>query len=248
MLPVGCQHLQALRQPGDRGLASRCALVAEYVSSHRRFRRRLGDVPGEVRPRRRQFPGLSRHSVSHFPSRRRHDGVAARSLGATQPRWATPTDVGSVAPPLGRVAEWQTRWLQVPVRETSWGFKSPLAHSEIPVQRGFLGAWTGRLLPGSGTCSTSRPTRSPGSEWRSTKRARSSSWSRSSVGKTSSSSLTTAHRVDHDAEATNIERNESRLSPRWPPAERVGDGVSYEVVVESPTIWCLNRSRVGACH
>jgi hypothetical protein len=30
--------------------------------------------------------------------------------------------------PLARVAEWQTRWLQVPVRETSWGFKSPLAH------------------------------------------------------------------------------------------------------------------------
>ena len=28
----------------------------------------------------------------------------------------------------GRVAEWQTRWLQVPVRATSWGFKSPLAH------------------------------------------------------------------------------------------------------------------------
>lgn len=30
--------------------------------------------------------------------------------------------------PLGRVAKWQTRWLQVPVRATSWGFKSPLAH------------------------------------------------------------------------------------------------------------------------
>jgi hypothetical protein len=32
---------------------------------------------------------------------------------------------------LGRVAEWQTRWLQVPVRATSWGFKSPLAHCDI---------------------------------------------------------------------------------------------------------------------
>ena len=32
---------------------------------------------------------------------------------------------------LGRVAEWQTRWLQVPVRATSWGFKSPLAHSSL---------------------------------------------------------------------------------------------------------------------
>ena len=36
--------------------------------------------------------------------------------------------VGNVSVPLGRVAEWQTRWLQVPVRATSWGFKSPLAH------------------------------------------------------------------------------------------------------------------------
>ena len=30
--------------------------------------------------------------------------------------------------PLGRVAEWQTRWLQVPVSARTWGFKSPLAH------------------------------------------------------------------------------------------------------------------------
>ena len=29
---------------------------------------------------------------------------------------------------LGRVAKWQTRWLQVPVGEIPWGFKSPLAH------------------------------------------------------------------------------------------------------------------------
>ena len=29
-----------------------------------------------------------------------------------------------------RVAEWQTRWLQVPVSERAWGFKSPLAHRE----------------------------------------------------------------------------------------------------------------------
>jgi hypothetical protein len=26
------------------------------------------------------------------------------------------------------VAKWQTRWLQVPVFERTWGFKSPLAH------------------------------------------------------------------------------------------------------------------------
>ena len=30
----------------------------------------------------------------------------------------------------GRVVERQTRWLQVPVRESVWGFKSPLAHKK----------------------------------------------------------------------------------------------------------------------
>jgi hypothetical protein len=27
------------------------------------------------------------------------------------------------------VAEWQTRWLQVPVSFGTWGFKSPFAHN-----------------------------------------------------------------------------------------------------------------------
>jgi hypothetical protein len=31
-----------------------------------------------------------------------------------------------------RVAERQTRWLQVPVSERAWGFKSPLAHHRRP--------------------------------------------------------------------------------------------------------------------
>lgn len=30
-----------------------------------------------------------------------------------------------------RVAERQTRWLQVPVSERAWGFKSPLAHTGL---------------------------------------------------------------------------------------------------------------------
>jgi hypothetical protein len=30
---------------------------------------------------------------------------------------------------FGRVAEWQTRWLQVPVSFGTWGFKSPFAHT-----------------------------------------------------------------------------------------------------------------------
>jgi restriction system protein len=29
------------------------------------------------------------------------------------------------------VAEWQTRWLQVPVSFGTWGFKSPLGHSKV---------------------------------------------------------------------------------------------------------------------
>src|SRR5690349_20385905 len=34
----------------------------------------------------------------------------------------------TVVQSLGRVAEWQTRWLQVPVSFGTWGFKSPFAH------------------------------------------------------------------------------------------------------------------------
>ena len=39
--------------------------------------------------------------------------------------------VASVMRQLGRVAKWQTRWLQVPVFVRTWGFKSPLAHSGV---------------------------------------------------------------------------------------------------------------------
>jgi hypothetical protein len=35
---------------------------------------------------------------------------------------------------LGRVAEWQTRWLQVPVSFGTWGFKSPFAHKRAVLQ------------------------------------------------------------------------------------------------------------------
>jgi 2-polyprenyl-3-methyl-5-hydroxy-6-metoxy-1,4-benzoquinol methylase len=43
--------------------------------------------------------------------------------------------VGSVMSLLARVAKWQTRWLQVPVFERTWGFKSPLAH-QLPNFKG----------------------------------------------------------------------------------------------------------------
>jgi hypothetical protein len=42
----------------------------------------------------------------------------------------TPTVIGSTGC-LGRVAEWQTRWLQVPVSFGTWGFKSPFAHIDV---------------------------------------------------------------------------------------------------------------------
>ena len=47
----------------------------------------------------------------------------------------------------GRVAEWQTRWLQVPVFERMWGFKSPLAHCKTPAQQGFFLYPNTPLLP-----------------------------------------------------------------------------------------------------
>ncbi len=50
------------------------------------------------------------------------------------PRWDV--DVASVAfdSSFGRVAKWQTRWLQVPVFARTWGFKSPLAHLKTVMQ------------------------------------------------------------------------------------------------------------------
>jgi hypothetical protein len=40
--------------------------------------------------------------------------------------------VGRSGRSCARVAERQTRWLQVPVSERAWGFKSPLAHASGP--------------------------------------------------------------------------------------------------------------------
>ncbi len=47
--------------------------------------------------------------------------------------------------PFGRVAEWQTRWLQVPVSFGTWGFKSPFAHA---VMSRIMGYRFLRLLAG----------------------------------------------------------------------------------------------------
>jgi hypothetical protein len=48
--------------------------------------------------------------------------------GPGLPVWAPPRRWDSLTPLLARVAERQTRWLQVPVSERAWGFKSPLSH------------------------------------------------------------------------------------------------------------------------
>ena len=42
------------------------------------------------------------------------------------------TGPAKVGPALGRVAEWQTRTVQVRVSERTWGFNSPLAHHDRP--------------------------------------------------------------------------------------------------------------------
>ena len=62
---------------------------------------RLGGGVAEARQRIRSLPS----TVLAFPGGCPSDGVAD-----------------------ARVAEWQTRWLQVPVSARTWGFKSPLAH------------------------------------------------------------------------------------------------------------------------
>ncbi len=51
---------------------------------------------------------------------------------------------------FGRVAEWQTRWLQVPVSFGTWGFKSPFAHCVVESNRM---RW---IAPGISRCHRSR--------------------------------------------------------------------------------------------
>ncbi len=58
--------------------------------------------------------------------------------------------VGSVTALLGRVAKWQTRWLQVPVFARTWGFKSPLAHDSMDF-RSCLLQWRDRRYERDGS-------------------------------------------------------------------------------------------------
>ena len=76
--------------------------------------------------------GASSSWTSGDGSRFRWDARAQRWI--TEPAGARPASGLARARamehtgPRARVAEWQTRWLQVPVPERAWGFKSPLAH------------------------------------------------------------------------------------------------------------------------
>ena len=67
---------------------------------------------------RRGRPGGPVADPRHTPSCR----------SRSDPVWRNPVSYSTLSPCHARVAEWQTRWLQVPVSERAWGFKSPLAH------------------------------------------------------------------------------------------------------------------------
>jgi Resolvase, N terminal domain/Helix-turn-helix domain of resolvase len=56
--------------------------------------------------------------------------VRSIAVGASTRLGMPATSVVGSTGCLGRVAEWQTRWLQVPVSFGTWGFKSPFAHSK----------------------------------------------------------------------------------------------------------------------
>src|SRR5690606_29062401 len=74
--------------------------------------------------------------------------VAATGPG---PALVDPADAALSSRPCcsGEWRNWQTRWLQVPVSERTWGFKSPLAHQagRLPGDRS---RFAGRPAPGSG--------------------------------------------------------------------------------------------------
>ena len=88
-------------------------------------------------------------------------GASGRSPTSAGPRCAAPSRHLPWRPSrrlasLGRSTRgewrnWQTRWIQVPVSERTWGFKSPLAHQGAPAQQGLL------CCPGRPISTGSRP-------------------------------------------------------------------------------------------
>ena len=104
---------------------SRTSPPRPAAEGHRaRGRRRTGSGCAGTRERSAGSPSR--------PSRRTSGLARGRAMQHTGPR--------------ARVAEWQTRWLQVPVPARAWGFKSPLAHRS---RRFFGPGWTVRPLSSS---------------------------------------------------------------------------------------------------
>ena len=78
-------------------------------------------------------------------------GRVGRTVSAVGSGWGRPASTVIRSPGcFGRVAEWQTRWLQVPVSFGTWGFKSPFAHiskDRAPASAGvFLLGWSRALV------------------------------------------------------------------------------------------------------
>src|SRR5882757_4576210 len=91
-------------------------------------------------------PRCRLHGIGHHRRKRTHRTlrIGSRQVrGNSGPQTGVICAVGewagvrdSLPRLLGRVAEWQTRWLQVPVSFGTWGFKSPFAHNERSTNAG----------------------------------------------------------------------------------------------------------------
>ncbi len=134
---LGAQRVLDVGEPGvvlgerwmvnSLGTIRRPLTSTDRLSSISRISRRPSSIGRMVLlARRENTPSTIRSS------RRSRDCMPMLVVEATGvPGWAAAHEALAFRPPLGRVAEWQTRWLQVPVRATSWGFKSPLAHDSV---------------------------------------------------------------------------------------------------------------------
>jgi hypothetical protein len=138
-------------RPGDRagGTCAPRTLSLRERSPHRRAR-----MSERGSPRRTDDPALIVSSPTGQTSPVRHHPPPSRSIHAPllcRTGWPPPlvpdfvtvrNDLGSHPldcyghPRCARVAEWQTRWIQVPVPARAWGFNSPLAHHGAPTQVG----------------------------------------------------------------------------------------------------------------
>src|SRR5690242_17914629 len=100
-------------RPGRRGAARRLAGLPQRLPSQSDRER--------IRPGQRWYRDSTMRAI-------RGDRIEAR--------WENLR--ASVSVPLGRVAEWQTRTVQVRVSVRTWGFNSPLAHHLLRRETGAM--------------------------------------------------------------------------------------------------------------